>query len=98
MTRQELMTNITHRYDWLFDKALSLSPLSLSLAFARILVRQASRQHERSVLQVVTYASRFEEFLGIEVSVRSLGWRWTGRFLIFQVCANLCRELRAHGL
>eukprot|EP00439_Symbiodinium_sp_Y106_P060851 s954_g9.t1 len=34
MTRQELMTNITHRYDWLFDK-------------------------------VVTYASRFEEFVQI---------------------------------
>ncbi|CAE7499104.1 DNAH6, partial [Symbiodinium sp. CCMP2456] len=36
------MTNITHRYDWLFDK-------------------------------VVTYASRFEEFLAVDVSVRSLG-------------------------
>ena len=34
MTRQELMTNITHRYDWLFDKA-RLS-VTLALVFSSL--------------------------------------------------------------
>ena len=43
MTRQELMTNITHRYDWLFDKALSLS---LSLSLLRLLAFSSVKHHD----------------------------------------------------